>query len=396
MAAAISHPENLAKPSWNPLRCAGTALPANLLVMAKTIAIALLLTNHVKLLPRPFLPFLPWLDRIPGIVFQDTLRVAFLVSAVALLFNRSVRLSSFLLGMTMLAGVVASKAYYGNNKTFTGLILVLTGLYEPKRGPWLLRLQLVVVYFGAGLNKVLDPDWRTGVFFSNWAVNRLHQAAYLYLASFVPSVLLAQIMSWFTIVTELSLSGIFLVRRLFPLGIWLSILLHSGMVFFTGSTFTMFFYAMTASMLVFISWPESPLTVIYDGDCGFCTRTKQWFERFDLDGLFHWRTYASEAGIASGIFAHDAAQRVYLIDGARIYAGFRAFRMLVLYNPISYLLVYALVASEGRDGSKLREVTIGLLLLVFSPLFTPIGEAMYRWIARNRYRLSAQPTCRVD
>jgi hypothetical protein len=38
--------------------------------------------------------------------------------------------------------------------------------------------------------------------------------------------------------------------------IWGSVLLHSGMLFFTGSTFTMFFYAMTGSMLAFASWPK--------------------------------------------------------------------------------------------------------------------------------------------
>ena len=34
------------RPSWNPLRCSGTALPVNLLLMAKLIALCLLLTNQ--------------------------------------------------------------------------------------------------------------------------------------------------------------------------------------------------------------------------------------------------------------------------------------------------------------------------------------------------------------
>ena len=73
-------------------------------------------------------------------------------------------ITAFLLGMSLLLSVLASKAYYGNNKTFCGLMLVLASLHQPGQSPWMLRLQMVIVYFGAGLNKLLDPDWRSGVF----------------------------------------------------------------------------------------------------------------------------------------------------------------------------------------------------------------------------------------
>jgi predicted DCC family thiol-disulfide oxidoreductase YuxK len=385
----------LGAPSWNPLRCGGTALPVNLLVMAKAIAIALLLTNHVRLLPDPFLPFIPGLDRIPPLLFQRTLQVLFVGSAVALLFNRSVRVSAFVLGMTMIVSVVASKAYYGNNKTFCGFILFLTSLYQPGQDPWMLRLQLVLVYFGASTNKLLDADWRSGVFFNNWAVNRLHQPLYIVLTSIVPSMLLAKAVSWFTIATEMGLSVILMVRRLFPLGIWLSVLLHSGMLLFTGSTFTMFFYAMTASMLVFVRWPEAPIIVIYDGECGFCTKSKNLIERFDLENIFRWKPYQSGAGRQFGISDIDANRRLYLIVGDKIYSGFRALKMIVLYNPVSYLVTYTLLAAPGSGDSRFRNILVAVLLIVFSPLFVPVGEAAYAMVARNRYKLSANSTCRI-
>src|SRR5437660_10006791 len=86
-------------PGWNPLRCSGTILPANLLLMAKLIALCLLLTNHVRLLPDPFLPFIPLLDRIGApATFQFALQLVFVASAIALLFNRWVRASCLLLG----------------------------------------------------------------------------------------------------------------------------------------------------------------------------------------------------------------------------------------------------------------------------------------------------------
>ena len=194
------------KPSWNPLRCGGTVLPTNLLLMAKLIALCLLLTNHVRQIPDPWLPFVPAFDWIAApAAFQRVLQVVFVFSAIALLFNRWVRLWCLLLGGSILIGVVSSKAYYGNNKTFCGLILFLTGLYEPGQEPWLLRIQFAIVYFGAGLNKLLDADWQSGVFMEHWATARLKNEVYMTIASWLPAMLLARLMSWGRILTELGI-----------------------------------------------------------------------------------------------------------------------------------------------------------------------------------------------
>src|SRR5690349_24372779 len=106
------------KPSWNPLKFTGTELPTQLLILVKVLAIVVLLVNHVRILPDPWLPFIPGLDRFPPLLFQRTLQTVFLFSVIAIVFNRRVRLASLVLGSTMLLAVVSSKAYYGNNKTF--------------------------------------------------------------------------------------------------------------------------------------------------------------------------------------------------------------------------------------------------------------------------------------
>ena len=94
------------------------------------------------------------------------------------------------------------KGRYGNNKTFCGLMFLLAGLYKPGT-PNFFRWQLAITYFGAGLNKLLDPDWHSGIFFENWAVNRLHQSWYIAINSRLPSFVLARFMCWSTIATEL-------------------------------------------------------------------------------------------------------------------------------------------------------------------------------------------------
>ncbi len=385
---------------WNPLRCSA-ALPVPLLVMAKVIALCLLLTNHVRLLPDPFLPFIPGLDvMVPPAVFRIALQTVFVTSALALLFNRSVRIACLALGGSILLGVIASKAYYGNNKTFCGLILFFTGLYETGGTPWMHRAQLIVVYLGAGLNKLLDPDWQSGLFFEHWSSMRLKQPVYLWVSRTLPPLLAGKIMSWMTIGVELGLSAAFLVRRAWPWAIWVGILFQSGLLLFTGTTFTMFFYGMQASMLAFAEWPRSPLAVIYDADCGFCNRSRRWMERFDLERMLAWHPYRSEigAGIGArfGIGDEAFSRSLHLVVEGRVYKGFRAFQMMLLYNPVTYLAMAALIAAPRGEAPLYRRIVVSALLAFFFPLFRPIGEAVYDVVARNRHKLTANSTCEVE
>src|SRR5262245_30305987 len=101
-------------PSWNPLKFSGADLPTELLILVKTLALIVLLVNHVRILPDPWLPFVPGVDRLPPLLFQRTLEILFVAGALAILFNRRVRLASLVIGATMLVSVVSSKAYYGN------------------------------------------------------------------------------------------------------------------------------------------------------------------------------------------------------------------------------------------------------------------------------------------
>src|SRR5215813_3489452 len=291
----------MALSSLNPLRCSGTALPPPVLLMAKLIALALLLTNHYRILPDPFLPFVPGVDQIPGLAFQRTLQAVFLISAVTLLLNRWVRTSCLLLGGSILLAVLSSRAYYGNNKTFCALMLILAGLHVRDTEPYLLRWQVAIVYLGAGLNKLLDLDWHSGQFFHHWASSRLEQPLYLWANQFLPPLVLGQFMGWLTIGLELTTSLLLFIPRTQLYGVCGSILLQSGFLLFTGDTFTMFFYGMQAAMLSFVRWPAKGFEVIYDGDCGFCDWCRRQFDRVDFDGTFGWWPFQSGRGKQYGI-----------------------------------------------------------------------------------------------
>ncbi len=359
-----------ARPSWNPLRCTGLDLPTNLAVLVKVLAFVVLLTNHVKILPDPWLPFLPFIDRLPPLLFQKTLQTLFLVAALAVVFNRRIRLASLVLGVTMLVAVLSSKAYYGNNKTFCGLMFLLAGLYQPG-GPPFLRWQLALTYFGAGLNKALDPDWHTGIFFENWAVNRLHQPWYLAFNALLPSLVLAKFLCWSTIVTELAEVPLLLVPRLYYWGVLANILFQASLLLFTGTTFTLFFYSMSAASLAFVVWPSAPVPVSWNPESAFSQRVRRLFAWWDLDGRFQWTP-------SPGALRLEVANRVY--------TGFRAVRILVLLNPVTWFVLFSSIAVLDNlpdDSALLRRLIVTAALVLLLPPLAWILDQLSR-PARSR------------
>ena len=343
-------PAALAWP-WNPLRVTGTPMPPNLLLMVKLLAVALLATGHVRILPDPFLPFVDGLDRlVEPQVFRGGLQTAVVVSALALLFNRAVRASALVLGGCLLLAVVSSKAYYGNNKTFVGLALVLAGLSDFDRPAYLLRWQLSLVYFGAALNKLLDPDWRSGLFFQHWAGERLRQPLYIAAAGLLPPLVAGKIMCWGTILAEAFAALGLLVPRLVPWALWAHVLFHVALLEFTGQTFTLFFYGMQAATLAFVALPER--LVVQGGPFA-----RRCLKLLDPDGVQDWQP--PDAG----------APRLRVHDRGFVYVGAAAVRRLLLYSPVFWLTATAVLALLPAGAALERRLLVGVVTLFFLPLW---------------------------
>lgn len=359
--------------SFNPLRVSGTVLPPNVLLMAKLITLCFLLTGQWNLLPDHFLPFLPIFDRLGSpTLFRSILQAVFLVAALLLFINRHVRTCCLVLGAVILVGIVSSRPYYENNRMFTGCIFFLTGLYQPAGKPWLIRYQVVLVYFAAGLNKLLDLDWRSGRFFQQAAALSPQHHLYASISSLLPPMILSTLLGWLVIVTEFALAVGFLISWLYPLAIWLGIVFHTSTFVLTGRTFGMFLYAMPSSYLAFVEWPSSPMAVI-DGNASVSrNRLGRLLQILDLEDGFRW--------------VHSDAPDFELRVTDKTYRGFAALRMILLYNPLTYFAV-AVILATPQPGA-FRRLTAIVLLLVFSPVFIPIGGFLYNRVIDRRGRLS--------
>jgi predicted DCC family thiol-disulfide oxidoreductase YuxK len=374
--------------SLNPFKIIGTELPPNLLLMVKVIAICFLLSGQWAELPDHFLPFISLFDHLGSpLVFQHVLRLLFAGASVALLLNRRVRTCCIVLGLVILVAMFSSRTYYGNNRLFTGLIFFLTGLYEPGHSPWMVRLQVSLVYFGAGLNKITDPDWRSGQFFQNWILSIHHQNLYAHVSSLFPSMVLSRAMGWVTFTTELFLA-VALLTRWYRYAIWVGICFHTALLVLAGRTFGMFYYAMLASYLAFVSWPKEPLTVLYDGACAFCSRTQLRLQKLDFDHIFRWLPFQSSQ--QSFLTSEEKLEkRLHLLDHDRSYDGFSALRIFGLYNAVGYFVVAVCLSLPEPHGVHYRRWIAVTLLALISPPFIPVGQFFYDMIARSRHCLES-------
>ena len=154
--------------------------------------------------------------------------------------------------------------------------------------------------------------------------------------------------------------------------------------------------AMAFSTIVLFSgsWPQGAVTVIWDGSCGFCASAKKTVCFFDVDGILVWYPFQSGAGRELGISDDQATEKMYVAHDGRTWSGFAAFKKIALWNPVWHLAGWSILAIPAI-GPLPKAAILAAVLLFFSPLFSPVGEAAYAWVARNRHRLGGNSACGI-
>lgn len=114
-----------------------------------------------------------------------------------------------------------------------------------------------------------------------------------------------------------------------------------------------------------IPQPSSPV-LLFDGVCNLCNASVQWVIRHDPKAVFRFASLQSEAGQAllqKFNLPTDELNTVVLVDGGKVYTRSDV--------PI-------------QVGKKLGGWWH--LLQMFFIIPRPLRNAVYDWIARNRYR----------
>jgi hypothetical protein len=346
----VRHVTPIADVWWNPLRTTGTILPPNLLLCAKLLTLSVYRGFVWRWFPGTFIPFVDALDYLrPALLVKAALQIALLAAAVSLFINWRVRAACIVLGATLLIGILASRPYFHNNVVFTGLVLLLIGLYEPRQQRPLVCYQVPLVYFGAALNKLMDPDWRSGQFFENWVMNVLHYRAYSHVSGLLPPLALSALLDWAAIVTEFSLAVGFLIRRTLPAAIVVGVVWHTTLLLIGGSTFGIFYYAMLITYLAFIDWPSS-VVLKYSADSSLSSRVRLWFTRVDIDRRLVW--FPANAPMDQGNLARTRAAEADDAESVRMYSGSRAYLAAIVFTPFFYFAVLALVFLAASPAAR--------------------------------------------
>jgi hypothetical protein len=355
----------------NPLRCAGTALPPNLLLAAKLVFLCLVLKGYVRAIPEPFLPMLSLFDQLPRPdLVRLGLQTMFVTGGLAVWFNLAPRLGAFAAGAALLLAILGARTFYTNGTFFCAALLMLTGLYQDRRGLWLLRAQFVVMYFGSALNKLLEPDWRDGRYFDHWLGTLQGSVLYDWVDPFLPPLFLATALGWSVIAGEFFLVIALAVPRLQRAGVWTAIVMHTVSVTLAQQDFSVFFSALLVSFLVFAEWPL-PGTVA--GYVEARRAAEKWFERFasrlDLDGMIRWMPLNVNA-------ARPPHPRLVFGPRGRVYHGLAALNATLLLLPAVYYPLTALVAASHVIPYKLWLAAVWCLVLWFFPATS--------WLASRR------------
>ncbi|MER7078773.1 Predicted thiol-disulfide oxidoreductase YuxK, DCC family [Saccharopolyspora kobensis] len=114
--------------------------------------------------------------------------------------------------------------------------------------------------------------------------------------------------------------------------------------------------------------------LIYDGDCGFCTRSARWAERLPVRmRVLAWQ----EADLAAYRTTPDRARHevLWVAPSGRVFGG-------------------AAAVAELLKSCRLPWPVAGLVLS--APVVRALAELAYRGVAANRYRLpGGTPACRL-
>ena len=264
-----------------------------MLLLAKLLTFCTFLIALPFKFPQPFVPFFTCLDNVPGELWQRSLQVAYLVAAASLFCNRRVRLSLVVLGISLLLAILSSRLFYSNGRLFCGLVLLLTDLERDRGRPWLLHFQLALTYFGAGLNKVFHPDWRSGQFMEALLNDNFPSRLYGVVAALFPPMSVARIMCWSTIVIELILTCLILTGKRPRTIIWCVLLFHGFVMILTGSFYGIFVPAVATTLFAMVTWPER-VDVEYREDSELLDHVRPGLQAMDFDRICHWRPTSTE------------------------------------------------------------------------------------------------------
>lgn len=223
--------------------------------VARMLVVYLLWIRGMEHVLPPFLPFVPQMDVLRDFpTLYRLLDWVYWISLVMVFAGIRMQRFALVLGMVVLFSILSSKPQFSNSFLYSGCFLILIGLYRPGL-EWIFRTQLSLLYLGAGLNKLLDPDWQSGQYFEFFFTEVYPHPVYGLVQGFFLPGILAMMLSWTVLLTEL-LFGIWtLTNRKTKVLFLLIQVFHLSMLVLTfGELSFLFYFLMAVSSYLLLPW----------------------------------------------------------------------------------------------------------------------------------------------
>ena len=111
--------------------------------------------------------------------------------------------------------------------------------------------------------------------------------------------------------------------------------------------------------------PKAAITLIYDGDCGFCRRSLDWGQR-NLTAFPRAIASSSDEAKAAGLTEKQLAESIWIIGTEKPLGAAEAASLILRMQP------------------NLLWRALGIAMTIWP--FSRIAKAVYFWVARNRGR----------
>ena len=234
----------------------------------------------------------------------------------------------------------------------------------------LMQLQMAVIYFSAGIEKLFGDMWWSGV--APWVALNNNEVAFFPMGFFADQFWIMNLMAFGTIFIEISYAFLIWGFKTRPYLLIGAFFLHFSIAIMMG----MYFFAtvMICGHIAFMRrhwyvnagkwWRKKigNMEMIYDGECGFCKRAMAYFLAFDGLSQISVRDYRTNP--SQIVSSEKVDKALYLItEDEKALPGFDAYRYAVLRVPALWWQVPF------------------FYIPVLSKL---VGRPIYNWVAANR------------
>ena len=244
LTAYLQHLLSLKQPGLTP----------QLVLMARFLAI-MVLTNDILPFGRQ-IPYFDFINRLGNTIqFNNVMLEMFRLSALLIIFTPLIRIGSFVAGCTFLFSLFACRPCLSVAHTFMSAIFIVIGLSNHSTGNSLVKIQLIILYFGALANKLFYADWWTGDYMETLLITRHQVEIYQRVAALFPPKALSAALGILSIFFELFVGICFIVKKLYKTGILICVAFHTIMIIMLGTAFGPFYFTLAFSYLVFTNWP---------------------------------------------------------------------------------------------------------------------------------------------